>query len=91
MIRVNHSLIPGVLIITDDPVDDETYYKLDHLYGSAKHVIHLNNTEKDPQRYVDGVNGLLEHLGAPVCNTPEERNLVIEGLLRPPHWVVLNM
>lgn len=91
MIRVNHSLIPGVLIITDNPVDDDTYRELDVQYGSAKHVIHLNNTENDSQRYVDGVNGLLNHLGLHACNTVEERNIAIKNLLQLPNWLVLNM
>jgi len=91
MIRVNHSLIPGVLIITEQPVDDDTYYQLDRQFGSAKHVIHLNNTDKDPERYVEGVNGLLNHLGLHACNTSEERNIAIKNLLQLPHWLVLNL
>ena len=91
MITVNHSLIPGVLILTDKPVDDETYYKLDHLFGSAKHVIHRENTDSDPERYVKGFNGLLEHLDIPPCQSAQARNDAVELLVCLPNCLGLDL
>lgn len=91
MMLVNHSLIPGVLIITESEPTERELDLLEKYYGSYKHIVRRRNLPHDAEAYVRAFNEMLIHVGLPPAQNAVERNESITKLLQLPHWLELNM